>query len=106
MTSGGCGTVGETRVIDRRAAVRRESMTLRQIYTDGSIAAIEITSEANAARLSLIAAGAASPVEAHVRGSQFAWLVNVTPKGPCAGAQRIYGPGSPFRVREARLVSG
>src|SRR5205085_8279319 len=72
------GAVGQTRVIDRRGDREEGKHDLEADLPDGGIAAIEITSEADAARLSAAAAAQRHLSNLKVSGSQFAWLVNVT----------------------------
>jgi len=72
-------TVGQTRVTDRKGGPEGRH-DLEAVLPDGRIAAIEITSEADQARLSVAAAARRHLSTVTVPGSQFAWLVNVTPQ--------------------------
>lgn len=74
------GIVGHTRVIDQRGGRQQGKHDLEADLPDGSIAAIEITSEADAARLSVIAAAQRHLSKLEAPGSRFAWLVNITPQ--------------------------
>src|SRR5262245_52443937 len=73
------GTVGQTRVTDRKGGPEGHH-DLEAILPDSRIAAIEITSEADQARLSVAAAARRHLSTVTVPGSQFAWLVTVTPQ--------------------------
>jgi hypothetical protein len=74
------GIVGHTRVIDQRGGRQQRKHDLEADLPDGRIAAIEITSEADAARLSVIAAAQRHLSELTVPASRFAWFVNITPQ--------------------------
>jgi len=74
------GTVGQTRVIDRRGGREEGKHDLEADLPDGGIAAIEITSEADAARLSVADAARRHLSGIKVAGSQFAWHVELTPQ--------------------------
>lgn len=87
------GIVGHTRVIDQRGGRQQGKHDLEADLLDRGIAAIEITSEADAARLSVIAAAQRHLSKLEAAGSRFAWLVNITPTGRCAGTPRIWRPG-------------
>lgn len=67
----------------------------------GVIAAIEIISEADQTGLRAAAAPRRHLGTVTVPGSQFAWLVEVTPAGRCAGTSQVGAP-----VRGPQLPSG
>ncbi len=71
--------LGPTRVADWKGAPPGQH-DLEADLPDGGIAAIEITSEADRARLSAAAAARRHLSAVTIRGSQFAWLVEVTPE--------------------------
>jgi len=73
------GVVGPTRVTDLKGGPPGQH-DLEADLPDGRIAAIEITSEADQARLSAAAAARRHLATVTVPGSQFAWLVEVTPQ--------------------------
>lgn len=73
------GTVGPTRVSDLKGGPEGRH-DLEADLPDGRIAAIEITSEADPARLSVAGAARRHLSALTIPGSQFAWLVNVTPQ--------------------------
>lgn len=85
------GTVGQTRVIDRRGGREEGKHDLEADLPDGGIAAIEITSEADAARLSVAAAAQRHLSDLKSPGSQFAWLVNVTPQADARALRKSAG---------------
>jgi hypothetical protein len=85
------GTVGQTRVIDRRGGRDVGKHDLEADLPGGGIAAIEITSEADPARLSVNAAAQRHLSNFKVPGSQFAWLVNVTTQADARALSKSTG---------------
>ena len=73
------GTVGQTRVTDRRGGPEGRH-DLEAVLPDGGIASIEITSEADQARLRAAAAARRHLTAITVPGSQFGWIVTVIPQ--------------------------
>ena len=84
------GTVGQTRVTDRKGGPEGRH-DLEADLPDGGIAAIEITSEADAARLSVAAAVQRHLSNLKVPGSQLAWLVSVTPQADALALRKSTG---------------
>ena len=84
------GTVGQTRVTDRKGCPEGRH-DLEAVLPDGRIAAIEITSEADQARLSVAAAARRHLSTVTVPSSQFAWLVNVTPQANVRALRKSAG---------------
>ena len=86
------GTVGQTRVIDRRGGSEQGKHDLEVDLLDGSgIAAVEITSAADSARLRASARADRYLSGLTVPGSQIWWLVQYTPQ---ADARELSRPAS------------
>jgi hypothetical protein len=84
--------LGPTSVIDRSQAGGPEGQhDLEAVLPDGRIAAIEITSEADPARLSVIAAARHHLSKVKVPGSQFWWLVQLTPQADARALSKPAG---------------
>jgi hypothetical protein len=82
--------IGPTRVTDLKGGPPGQH-DLEADLADGTIAAIEITSEADQARLSVQAAAKRHLAAVTVPGSQFAWLVNVTPPADVRALRKASG---------------
>jgi hypothetical protein len=82
------GIVGQTRVIDRRGGREEGKHDLEADLPDGRIAAIEITSEADPARLRAAARANRYLSQVTVPGSQFWWLVQLTPQADARELRR------------------